>query len=63
MNYSNYIFIYSLTTIKLINILNSIKIKYNFEHFITTFIATIISNFGPLYYLIFKPKEKYKTER
>ena len=63
VNYSNYVFIYSLTTIKLINKLNDIKIKYNFEHLITTFIATIISNFGPLYYLIFRPKEKYKTER
>lgn len=63
MNYSNYVFIYSITTIKLINKLNNIKIKYNFEYFITTFIATIISNCGPLYYLIFRPKEKYKTER
>ena len=61
--YSLYILSYSITTILLINILNKNKVKYTFPLFLDTFFATLISNIGPLYYLIFRPKEKYKTER
>lgn len=61
--YISYILIYSYTTIQIINKLENKKIKYNMKMFISTFIATLISNIGPLYFLITKPKEKYKTER
>ena len=61
--YSFYIFSYSITTIKLINKLSNEKYKYSIVVFVETFIATLISNIGPLYYLLFRPKEKYKTER
>ena len=61
--YSTYIFVYSYTTIKIINKLSHEKIKYSITIFLSTFVATLISNIGPLYYILLKPKEKYKTER
>lgn len=61
--YNIYVFVYSYTTIKIINRLNHKKIKYSITMFLSTFLATLISNIGPLYYLFMNPKEKYKTER
>ena len=61
--YSIYVFVYSYTTIKIINRLNHEKIKYSITMFLSTFLATLTSNIGPLYYLFMNPKEKYKTER
>lgn len=63
ISYSIYILISSLTTIKLVNKLDNQNYKYNIIIFISNFIATILSNIGPLYYIFLRPKEKYKTER
>ena len=61
--YSIYIFVYSYTTIQIINKSNHENYKYSITMFLSTFFATLISNIGPLYYILFKSKEKYKTER
>lgn len=61
--YIIYIFINLIITIKIINKLDNKSYEISFKNFISLFVATIISNVGPLYSLIFNKKEKYKTER
>ena len=62
-NYFLYIFIYYVTTIKIINLLDNKNYKFKFSIYIGTLIATMISNLGPLYTIFVNPKEKHKTER
>lgn len=62
-NYLIYIYIYYITTIKIINHLDNKQYKFNIKIYLGTIIATFISNIGPLYSIIVSPKEKHKTER
>lgn len=61
--YSIYIITYTISTINTINTITNKKYKINLEMFLATFCATLISNAGPLYALIYNPKIKHKTER
>lgn len=60
-------FIYSLInyliTIKTINKLSDNNYSINIDGFVSYTVALLISNIGPIYSLIFRKKEKYKTER
>ena len=62
-NYFIYIYIYYITTIKIINHLDNKQYKFNIKIYLGTIIATFISNIGPLYLIVISPKEKHKTER
>lgn len=62
-NYLIYIYIYYITTIKIINHLDNKQYKFNIKIYLGTIIATFISNIGPLYSIIVSPKEKHKTIR
>lgn len=57
-NYLIYIYIYYITTIKIINHLDNKQYKFNIKIYLGTIIATFISNIGPLYSIIVSPKEK-----
>lgn len=61
--YIIYIFINVLITIKVINRLENKNYKITFYKIYCLFIATLISNIGPIYSLLKKSKTKYKTER
>lgn len=63
ISYIFYIFINMLITIKIINKLDNKKYKITLYKFYCLFVATLISNFGPIYSLFNKSKTKYKTER
>ena len=63
LSYVLYIITNTVCTINIINELDDKKYKVNIKLIINVFIATSISNIGPLYSLIFNKKEKYKTER
>jgi len=58
-----YIWSISYTTIKIINKLSYTHYKLSVKLLIGAGLATLISNFGPLYHLLINPKEKHKTER
>ena len=61
--YAIYILVNLIITIKIINKLDNKHYKISLKNYMALFIATIISNIGPLYSLLFNKKEKYKTER
>ena len=61
--YAIYILVNLIITIKIINKLDNKQYKISLKNYMSLFIATIISNIGPLYSLIINKKEKYKTER
>lgn len=63
LNYFFYVFIYYITTINIINLLDNKNYKFKFNIYLGTLIATLISNLGPLYAIFVNPKEKHKTER
>lgn len=63
ISYLFYITINTISTIKIINILDYKSYKVNIKMIIYVFLATTISNVGPLYSVITNKKEKYKTER
>lgn len=50
-------------TINTINKLSNERYKLNFCNYVSYMLALLISNVGPIYSLIFRKKEKYKTER
>ena len=51
------------STIKLIEKLTKTALKNKIKILINTIVATTISNIGPIYSLISRKKEKYKTVR
>ena len=51
------------STIKLIEKLTETTFKNKIKILINTIVATTISNIGPIYSLISRKKEKYKTVR
>ncbi len=63
VSYIVYIVINTICTINVINKLDNRNYRVNIKLIIDVFIATSISNIGPLYSIIFNKKEKYKTER
>lgn len=63
LTYSFYIYCNYFITIKTINLLEKEKYKINLKGYFSLFLSTFISNFGPIYSLINKSNEKYKTER
>lgn len=63
ITYCIYIFINLSITIKIINTLDNKKYKISLYKFYCLFIATLLSNLGPIYSLVNKSKTKYKTER
>lgn len=63
LSYIIMIFLEYGSTIKLIEKLEKIRIKNKFKVFIGTVFAITISNIGPMYSLISRSKEKYKTVR
>lgn len=62
-SYSFYVYCNYLITIKTINLIENKKYKLNLKDYFSLFIATFISNFGPIYSIINKTDKKYKTER
>lgn len=62
-SYSFYSFINYFITINTINKLSNEHYKLKFCNYVSYMLALLISNFGPIYSLIFRKKEKYKTER
>lgn len=62
-SYLLYSFINYFITINTINKLSDEHYKLNLCNYISYIIALLISNIGPMYSLIFRKKEKYKTER
>jgi len=54
---------YTISTIKVINKIDDKKYKVSLEMLLATFLATFISNIGPLYAVVKRPTKKYKTER
>lgn len=63
ISYFLYIGINTIMTMKLINILDKTNYKVSLKMILNVAIATAISNFGPIYSILTKKKEKYKTER
>ena len=63
VSYVFYIIVNTICTIKIINKLDNKEYNVTLKLIIDVLIATTISNIGPLYSIIFKKKEKYKTER
>ncbi|MDD2376804.1 MAG: glycosyltransferase family 2 protein [Clostridia bacterium] len=63
ISYLIFVLSYIGTTIKVINKLDNKNYKVNLELIVGTSLAILISNIGPIYSIIFAPKEKYKTER
>lgn len=61
--YCIYIIVNALITIRIINVLDNQNYKINFKMIAGLFVATAISNMGPIYSIIVNNKEKYKTER
>ena len=62
-SYWLYSFINYYVTINTINRLNNENYKLTIYHYCAFLLALLISNVGPIYSLIFRKKEKYKTER
>ena len=48
---------------KIVNRFDNKYYKINIKTVFNVTLATLISNIGPLYSIIFNKKEKYKTER
>lgn len=63
ISYFIYIIINTISTIKIINILDNKKYRVDIKMIISVLLATSISNIGPIYSIISNKKEKYKTER
>lgn len=63
ISYFVYIIINTISTIKIINILDNKKYRVYIKTIISVLLATSISNIGPIYSIISNKKEKYKTER
>lgn len=63
ITYFIYVIVNALTTIKIINVLDNQNYRVNLEMIVGLFVATMISNIGPLYSIMVNKKEKYKTER
>ncbi len=61
--YLLYILTTFLPTILLAEKLSNIKVKHKFLLLICVALSFLISNLGPLYFLIVMPKQKYKTLR
>lgn len=62
-SYLFYSFINYFITINTVNKLSNEHYKLKFCNYVSYMSALLISNFGPIYSLIFRKKEKYKTER
>lgn len=63
LTYSFYIYCNYYITINTINYMEKKKNKFNLKEYFSLFLATFISNFGPIYSIINKTNNKYKTER
>ena len=63
ITYLLYVFVNTISTIKVINTLDDKKYKVNIKMLINVLVATSLSNIGPIYSIIMNKKEKYKTER
>lgn len=62
-SYLFYSYINYFITINTINKLSNERYKLNFCNYVSYMLALLISNVGPIYSLISRKKEKYKTER
>lgn len=62
-SYLFYSYINYFITINTINKLSNERYKLNFCNYVYYMLALLISNVGPIYSLISRKKEKYKTER
>lgn len=62
-SYLFYSYINYFITINTINKLSNERYKLNFCNYVSYMLALLISNVGPIYSLISRNKEKYKTER
>lgn len=62
-SYLFYSYINYFITINTINKLSNEHYKLNFCNYVSYMLALLISNVGPIYSLISRKKEKYKTER
>lgn len=62
-SYYMYIAVNTITTIKIINLLDDKEYKVNLNMIISVLLATSISNIGPIDSIIRNKTEKYKTER
>ena len=62
-SYLFYSFINYFVTISTMNKLSNERYKLKLYNYVSYILALLISNIGPIYSLIFRKKEKYKTER
>jgi len=63
ISYFLYVTANTISTIKVINVLDNKRYKVDIKMIIAVLLATSISNIGPIYSIIGNKKEKYKTER
>ncbi len=63
ISYCIYISINTISTIKIINVLDNKRYNVDIKTIISVLLATSISNIGPIYSIVVNKKEKYKTER